>query len=54
MVNKAFDMRPAAIIKQFELQRPLYKATAAYGHFGKENIGLPWEEVRYTAEQLLK
>lgn len=54
MVKNAFDMRPIAIIKQFDLQRPLYKATAAYGHFGKENAGLPWEEIKFTAADLLK
>ena len=53
MVIKAFDMRPIAIIKQFNLQRPLYKATAAYGHFGKENAGLPWEEVKFTAADII-
>lgn len=43
LVNKKFDFRPNAIIERLQLRRPIYLATAAYGHFGKE--GLPWEEV---------
>ncbi|MCL1844419.1 MAG: methionine adenosyltransferase [Defluviitaleaceae bacterium] len=43
-VNKIFDLRPAAIIKHFDLCRPIYKKTAAYGHFGRADIELPWEK----------
>ena len=42
-VDKLFDLRPAAIIKKFDLRRPIYYATAAYGHMGREDAGLPWE-----------
>jgi S-adenosylmethionine synthetase len=43
-VNEIFDLRPAAIIKYFDLCRPIYKQTAAYGHFGRTDIDLPWEK----------
>ncbi len=43
-VEKLFDLRPAAIIKRFDLRRPIYFATAAYGHMGREDIALPWEK----------
>ena len=43
IVNKVFDLRPAAIIKNFDLRRPIYKQTAAYGHFGRNDLSLPWE-----------
>ena len=43
-VDKLFDLRPAAIIKKFDLRRPIYYATAAYGHMGREDAGLPWEQ----------
>ncbi|MBE6535579.1 MAG: methionine adenosyltransferase [Ruminococcaceae bacterium] len=42
-VDKLFDLRPAAIIKKFDLRRPIYYATAAYGHMGREDAMLPWE-----------
>jgi len=44
LVNKHFDLRPAAIIKHFGLRRPIYKQTAAYGHFGRPDLDLPWEK----------
>jgi len=44
LVNKHFDLRPAAIIKHFDLRRPIYKQTAAYGHFGRPDLDLPWEK----------
>jgi len=44
-VNKLFDLRPAAIIKHFDLCRPIYKQTAAYGHFGRLDLDLPWEKI---------
>ena len=38
------DLRPAAIIERFDLRRPIYKQTAAYGHMGREDLNLPWEK----------
>ena len=43
IVEKIFDLRPGAIIKDLELRRPIYRQTAAYGHFGRTDIDLPWE-----------
>jgi S-adenosylmethionine synthetase len=43
LIKKHFDFRPGAIIESLELRRPIYKQTAAYGHFGREDIDLPWE-----------
>ena len=42
-VQKVFDLRPAGIIKMLDLRRPIYKKTAAYGHFGRTDVDLPWE-----------
>ncbi|MFV8827673.1 methionine adenosyltransferase [Alkalihalobacterium sp. APHAB7] len=44
LVRKHFDLRPAGIIKMLDLRRPIYKQTAAYGHFGRNDIDLPWEQ----------
>lgn len=44
-IRQTFDLRPAGIIKMLDLQRPIYKQTAAYGHFGRTDIDLPWENV---------
>lgn len=44
LINKNFDLRPAAIIRDLDLRRPIYKQTAAYGHFGREDLDLPWEK----------
>lgn len=44
LVEKHFDLRPAGIIQSLDLRRPIYKQTAAYGHFGKENADLTWEK----------
>ena len=44
MVQRHFDLRPAAIIKELDLLRPIYKQTAAYGHFGRDDLDLPWEK----------
>jgi S-adenosylmethionine synthetase len=44
LVNKHFDLRPAAIIQHFDLRRPIYRQTATYGHFGREDLDLPWEK----------
>ncbi|MBI5975700.1 methionine adenosyltransferase [Staphylococcus canis] len=44
-VRNNFDLRPAGIIKMLDLQRPIYKQTAAYGHFGRHDIDVPWEQI---------
>ncbi|NDB32312.1 MAG: methionine adenosyltransferase [Nitrososphaeria archaeon] len=44
LARKHFDMRPAAIISQLDLKRPIYKDTAAFGHFGRTDVNLPWEK----------
>ncbi len=44
LIREHFDMRPAAIIRDLDLRRPIYKATAAYGHFGRTDIDAPWEK----------
>ena len=44
IVSEVFDLRPAAIIKELDLRRPIYEQTAAYGHFGRTDIELPWEK----------
>jgi S-adenosylmethionine synthetase len=44
LIDKHFDLRPAAIIKHLDLRRPIYRQTAAYGHFGRTDIDLPWEK----------
>jgi S-adenosylmethionine synthetase len=44
LINKHFDFRPAAIINNLNLRRPIYKSSAAYGHFGREDISFPWEK----------
>ncbi len=48
IVNETFDLRPAAIIKTLDLRRPIYAQTAAYGHFGRSDIDLPWEKLNMT------
>ena len=45
IVEKLFDLRPAAIIKKFDLRRPIYKDYAAYGHMGREDLDCPWEQL---------
>ena len=49
LINKHFDLRPAAIIRDLRLRRPIYRATAAYGHFGRDDIDAPWEETDKAA-----
>jgi S-adenosylmethionine synthetase len=44
LIGEHFDLRPAAIIDYLDLQRPIYRQTAAYGHFGREDLDLPWEK----------
>ena len=53
MVRENFDLRPAGIIKMLDLRRPIYKQTAAYGHFGRTDLDLPWEKTD-KAEALKK
>ncbi|MBQ4596011.1 MAG: methionine adenosyltransferase [Firmicutes bacterium] len=53
IVSKHFDLRPAAIIKNLDLRRPIYRQVAAYGHFGRTDIDLPWEKTD-KAEALAK
>ncbi len=43
LIDRHFDLRPGAIINQLDLRRPIYKDTASFGHFGREELGLPWE-----------
>ena len=45
LINTHFDLRPGAIIKDLELRNPIYKQTAAYGHFGRDDLDLPWERL---------
>ncbi len=44
LINKHFDLRPEAIIRTLDLRRPIYRQTAAYGHFGRDDLDLPWEK----------
>jgi len=44
LINKHFDLRPGAIIQDLDLRRPIYRQTAAYGHFGRDDLDLPWEK----------
>ena len=53
IVRENFDLRPAGIIKMLDLRRPIYKQTAAYGHFGRLDLDLPWEKLD-TVEDLKK
>lgn len=53
IVRENFDLRPAGIIRMLDLRRPIYKQTAAYGHFGRNDLNLPWEAVD-KAEELKK
>lgn len=48
IVKENFDLRPSAIIKNFDLKRPIYRQTAAYGHFGRNDLDLPWEKTDMT------
>jgi len=49
-VEKVFDLRPAAIIRELDLRRPIYKQTAAYGHFGRNDLDLSWERINKAEE----
>ena len=50
IVEKVFDLRPGAIIRDLGLRRPIYKQTAAYGHFGRHDLNLPWEQLNKVEE----
>ena len=50
LLIRHFDLRPAAIINRFDLRRPIYKPTSAYGHFGRPDLDLPWERTDMAAE----
>ena len=49
-IREVFDLRPAGIIKMLDLRRPIYRGTAAYGHFGRTDIDLPWEKTDKVEE----
>lgn len=50
IIRRHFDLRPAGIIKMLDLRRPIYKQTAAYGHFGRNDLDLPWEKLDKVEE----
>ncbi|MDY6243933.1 MAG: methionine adenosyltransferase [Lachnospiraceae bacterium] len=50
VIEKVFDLRPKAIISELDLKRPIYKQTAAYGHFGRTDVDLPWEKLDKVEE----
>jgi S-adenosylmethionine synthetase len=50
LIDKHFDLRPGAIIRDLDLRRPIYRQTAAYGHFGRDDIQLPWEDISRAEE----
>jgi len=50
VVDTFFDLRPAAIIKRFDLRRPIYTQTSSYGHMGREDLNLPWEDTSIAEE----
>jgi S-adenosylmethionine synthetase len=49
LINEHFDLRPGAIIRDLGLRRPIYRKTAAYGHFGRDDIEFPWERTDKAA-----
>jgi len=52
LIAEHFDLRPGAIIQELDLRRPIYQQVAAYGHFGRDDLDLPWE--RTNKAELLK
>ena len=50
IVEKHFDLRPSAIIRDLDLRRPIYRQVAAYGHFGRTDIDVPWERLNKVDE----
>jgi S-adenosylmethionine synthetase len=51
-VGTVFDLRPAAIIKRLDLRRPIFRRLSAYGHMGREELGVSWEKTDMTGELL--
>ena len=49
LIREHFDLRPGAIIRDLNLRRPIYRQTAAYGHFGRDDLDLPWERTDKAA-----
>ena len=49
LINEYFDLRPGAILRDLDLRRPIYRKTAAYGHFGRDDIEFPWERTDKAA-----
>ena len=54
LVRKCFDLRPASIIRTLDLRRPIYRQVAAYGHFGRPELDLPWEKTDRVQDLLAK
>ena len=52
IINKVFDLRPSAIIDTLDLRRPIYRQLAAYGHFGRDDLDIPWEKTNKVEEIL--
>ena len=52
LIRKVFDLRPAGIIQMLDLKRPIYRQTAAYGHFGRTDVDLPWEHTDKVSDLL--
>ncbi len=52
IINQVFDLRPSAIIETLDLRRPIYRQVAAYGHFGRDDIDVPWEKLNKVDEIL--
>jgi len=50
LIETNFDLRPGAIINELDLRRPIYRDTAAFGHFGREDIDAPWEKTNKAEE----
>ena len=50
VIEKHFDFRPAAIIRDLDLRKPIYRKTAAYGHFGRTDVIFPWERLNKVEE----
>jgi S-adenosylmethionine synthetase len=50
LINATFDLRPGAIIRDLDLRRPIYRRVAAYGHFGRDDLDLPWEQLDRVAD----
>ena len=49
-MGEVFDLRPGAIVKNLDLRRPIYRKVAAYGHFGRPELDLPWEQTNKVEE----